>query len=291
MLRQPRLIALGFIAALVIGALGAPAVGESASVYPSGATGHDVSFPQCGATLPKTSAFGIVGVTNGLPWSANPCLASQYAWAGARPNPPSFYMNTANPGPISTYWNRPGPRACLDPASYTDTGCAYNYGWTAAENAFQAASSATSAAKAAAAFWWIDVETVNSWNGTKPTNVAAIQGYADYLASHAAGVGIYSTAYQWSTITGGASFAGLPNWIAGASNAKSAPKSCGKGFSGGGVWLVQYSAGGFDTNYACAPGDGAQSTPTPKTSPTPTPKSHGNEGGSPGQGSGLLFGS
>lgn len=43
----------------------------------------------------------------------------------------------------------------------------------------------------------------------------------------------------------------IPNWVAGALNAKGAPALCSSGFSGGSVRYVQYVSGGFDTNYAC----------------------------------------
>src|SRR4051812_16360573 len=47
----------------------------------SAATGYDVSYPQCGSRLPSSPQFGIVGVNNGIVYSPNPCLATQYQWA------------------------------------------------------------------------------------------------------------------------------------------------------------------------------------------------------------------
>jgi hypothetical protein len=62
----------------------APALAAS-SAAPAGSVGHDVSYPQCtaggGSTVtkgPLSGQFGIVGVTDGLPWSANPCLGTEY---------------------------------------------------------------------------------------------------------------------------------------------------------------------------------------------------------------------
>src|ERR1039457_2468788 len=43
--------------------------------------GNDVSYPQCGVTLPSQQAFGIVGVNEGLANTTNPCLADEKAWA------------------------------------------------------------------------------------------------------------------------------------------------------------------------------------------------------------------
>jgi hypothetical protein len=239
---------------------------SGATFYQAGTTGYDVSFAQCGARLPN-GAFGIVGVTNGLPWSANPCLGAQFQWADGLAGPASFYTNTANPGPQSIYWNLGGPKTCTNPSSYSDAGCSYNYGWKAAEQAFVTAASATSASDAADHFWWLDVETMNSWNGSKAANAATVQGYYDYFVSRGVpGVGIYSTGYQWGVITGGYKLAKAPNWVAGVSSLSTAKKNCTASFTGGPVYLGQYYSKGFDANYACS---GTASQPAP----TPTPKS------------------
>ena len=226
--------------------------GRAGTFYDTGTLGYDVSFPQCNTRMPRGADFAIVGVTNGLPWSASPCLKAQFEWAESLPHPAAFYTNTANPGPISPYWNRPGPKVCADPKSKTDVGCSYNYGWNAAEQAYGVAVSATSATDARSHYWWLDVETMNSWNGSKPANAATVQGYLDYFNSRGvAGVGVYSTATQWSVITGGARIAGVPSWVATGATAKSASRYCGAGFTGGPVWLVQYPSKGLDANYVC----------------------------------------
>lgn len=81
-------------------------------------SGHDVSWPQCGSTLPVTPAFGIVGVNGGLANDLNPCLGpsssypsytqSELYWAvadatgivTAQPRA-SVYVNTGDPGNVS----------------------------------------------------------------------------------------------------------------------------------------------------------------------------------------------
>jgi len=207
----------------------------------SSQTGYDISYPQCPSNFPRDGAFGIVGVTNGKAFSTNPCVASKYQWAAGRTRPPAFYMNTANPGPITPNW------PCADPNSYNDTSCAYSYGWNAAAYAFGLAPAGTGATHD----WWLDIETANSWNGNYTSNQAAINGFVAYLKGQGvARVGLYSTASQWQAITGGYN-PGLPNWIAG-NNTKSASGLCGTiGFSGGQVLLAQYRAKGFDADYAC----------------------------------------
>lgn len=231
--------------------------GGTALAAPKGAgptVGYDVSYPQCGGPLPANPAFGIVGVSDGLAYGKNPCLAQQYAWALAAPKAPAFYMNTGNPGNAATrvsWYGQSGPRPC-GPAD--EAGCAYDYGYNAAKHAFEYATAETGAAAATSAVWWLDVETANSWSTDKSLNVIDIQGSIDFLREAGIGtVGVYSTGYQWGQITGGASLgAAVPNWVAGALNAKRAPALCSSTFSGGTVRLVQYVAGGFDANHVCA---------------------------------------
>ena len=77
-------------------------------------TGFDVSYPQCGTSLPTPAAFGIVGVNGGLANDLNPCLGpsssdpsytqSELYWAltasvgGTSQPKASLYVNTADPG-------------------------------------------------------------------------------------------------------------------------------------------------------------------------------------------------
>ena len=109
------------VSVLVVGAV-TPAVaarpghgggGGSTGSGGSTTTGADVSYPQCGTTLP-TFAFGIVGVNDGLANNLNPCLGpstsypsytqSELYWAttastGSTSQPKaSLYVNTADPG-------------------------------------------------------------------------------------------------------------------------------------------------------------------------------------------------
>jgi len=106
------------LVASVLAALAAPAA-AFARTLPNN-VGNDVSYAQCPSTLPASGWFGIVGVNSGIAWSANPCAASEYAWATGRSQPPAFYMNTANPGPVSSHWNLGGPHpASTRPAPAT----------------------------------------------------------------------------------------------------------------------------------------------------------------------------
>lgn len=98
---------VGVTAVLIFGiALAlAPAAQARSSRQPA-PQGYNVSYPQCGKSLPTSPSFGIVGVNNGLLYSTNPCLGTELAWAqGAANRAPAFYANTADPGPAySSHW-------------------------------------------------------------------------------------------------------------------------------------------------------------------------------------------
>lgn len=236
-------------------------------------TGYDISYPQCGGAYPTSVSAGIVGVNDGIVFSTNPCLASELQWAEVAANhAPAFYANTANPGPAySSHWptGQQSPRVCDGSNS---AACSYDYGWNAAENSFTNAvnaettdGAASPTAAAAAAPWWLDVETGNSWETLEtaygPTatsganDQAALQGEIALLSSHGVGaVGFYSTGSQWASITGGtgSTFATSAVWIAGYRRIISAQAGCSStSFTGGRVALTQYPAAGFDADYFC----------------------------------------
>jgi hypothetical protein len=155
----------------------------------SGATGYDVSFPQCSTALPSSPLFGIVGVNDGMAYTPNPCLAREYAWAEASSSTTtpkvSFYANTADPGPTSSHWpaGQTSPKVCTTPSTLT-TSCSYDYGWNAAANSYSDAVQVAGSA-AASAPWWLDIETANSWTSDPTNNIADIQGALDYLTTAA----------------------------------------------------------------------------------------------------------
>jgi hypothetical protein len=241
-----------------------PAAARGASPAKSvGAAAYDVSYPQCGVRLPSGGNLGVVGVTSGLPWSTNSCLASEYAWAASKPQPAQLYMNTANPETASSNWSvraGSGPRICTaaNLADPSNVNCAYNYGWNSASDALARATKAVGATAGTHASW-LDVETGNSWNGSTAANAQDLQGSTDYLlGAKVPAVGFYSTGYQWGVITGGyhppAGAISTPaNWLAGAGSASQAASWCSptRSFSGGSVRLVQYPSGSFDGDAIC----------------------------------------
>jgi hypothetical protein len=220
--------------------------GARAETFPSsGSKGYDVSWPQCGGSLPAAPfAFGIVGVTGGKSFSPNTCLATEYAWAQQGAASPMVYMNLNAP-PRNSLRSADGPAGkCLR----KDFECqAYNYGWNAADYAWDyAVSKGVDVGR-----WWLDIETGNTWSRDKSLNAITIGAAIDYLEAQTVTVGIYSTAYQWGVIAG--SYApGLDLWAAGASSEATAPSRCSSAyaFAGGAVVLVQWVET-YDRNYVC----------------------------------------
>jgi hypothetical protein len=247
-----------------------------------GLVARDVSFPQCGGALPGRgdSDAGILGTNNGVSFTRNPCLVTQLAWAKRLALPPAFYANTGNPGPRrAEHWpfGQVSPKSCTM-AEPNSLGCSYDYGWNAAWESYGAATDAAQRLhrvdranaryRAANVEWWLDVETMNSWQAidgpatvaAQRRDVATIQGEVDALRfAGVQQVGIYSTRFQWGLITGGAKvtngrFAWTPQWLAGFDSHDAAAAGCRhRGFTGGPVRMTQYlGADGFDANVVCA---------------------------------------
>jgi hypothetical protein len=263
------LVVLLAVAAAILAAPG------TASAAPATTVGYDVSYPQCGSSLPKDRAFAVVGVNGGLSTKANPCLSTQLAWAwksaGTVAGQPraQLYVNTANPGEVRdevTTWPKTGttPYGTCDGSN--SAACSYQYGWERAQ--FSASNFFVPAAKAAgvdtsvgAYTWWLDVETTNTWQSGSAAalarNRATLEGMAAYLDSQGGRVGVYSSSYQWNQIAGtvpaGSPLAGLPSWLAGASSLNGARANCSRAalVPDGKVTLAQYVQGGWDRNTSC----------------------------------------
>lgn len=214
----------------------------ASSVYPTGSTGVDVSYPNCSASIPSVS-FGIVGVTGGLVYSTNSCLATEAGHFADL----SLYVNTGlNASSKSTYYAQ-AMSTCNG-----DVYCAaYNYGYNAGVSAIDYANSqGVHSAK-----WWLDVETSNSWTSDILQNQRSVQGEYDALATTGATtIGIYSTTTQWQSVTGGWQN-NWPSWGATTwTTAAQAQTYCtGHQFTGGPSLLMQYKSrkSKLDQDVAC----------------------------------------
>jgi hypothetical protein len=244
--------------------------------------GYDVSYPQCNRQLPQRPAFGIVGINGGLANTTSPCLAKQLAWAATSTGQAGqaklqLYVNTANPGGLNTpSW----PNNNID--SYGNTvnnpygacdgsnsmACSYKYGWDRAledvgQRFIPSAYQAGISSNAAIYTWWLDVETINTWqNGAGDStqkNAADLEGMTAYFQTLGAQVGLYSTTAQWGQIAGTpgnqSNLRGLINWRPGARNLSSAKNNCYLPplTPDSQVVLTQYLANNLDYDYSCAP--------------------------------------
>ncbi|HLG92373.1 MAG TPA: hypothetical protein VKY15_05265, partial [Acidimicrobiales bacterium] len=80
--------------------------------FPSGATGYDISWPQCyPLSIPPPAAVAVVGANGGTPETPNPCLAAEWRWAAGSFG--DLYMNIN--------WN-----------GAADTTSAYDFGYQSA---------------------------------------------------------------------------------------------------------------------------------------------------------------
>lgn len=239
--------------------------GEGSPPPSTGVVGNDVSWPQCGKTLPRGQAFGIVGVNNGLANNTNPCLATQLKWAagskgGTLQPKVALYVNTANPELAGSWWpksNDYGGSTVSNPYGNCDgtqtTACAYMYGYAKAYDD----ANIRGVSGPSGYLWWLDVESVNSWSANKAANAADLEGMAAYFLSIGADVGLYSTTYQWGQIVGavtaGSNLYSLKSWIPGATTLAQAKTNCAATplTDGGKVALTQYLPRSSDYDYSC----------------------------------------
>lgn len=202
----------------------------------------DVSWPNCKA---KRADFGVgvVGVTGGLDFHPNTCAGEEAGWFSHY----AVYMNTGYPGHARGIKYKSFPRQCRA----SDNLClGYNYGYNAALYAINYAASQNVHATS----WWLDVELENSWTDNFLVNRQFVQGAAAAIKQKVwfAQVGIYSSHLQWNEIMGPWQNK-LPTWWAtGTTSQADAAKFCRrKAFTGGQVWLSQYTIK-YDQDLACS---------------------------------------
>lgn len=214
--------------------------------------GYDISYPQGGnsTSYPATPfSFGVVGTTDGRAFSDNPYLSQQFAWAQqGNTTPPSLYMNLNAPVGSTVKGNTSTPTSC----SHKDKLCqARNYGYNAAAHSYEYALSLTPSVTSS--MWWLDVETGNSWSSDQAINAATIKGALSFFTQNNMQAGVYSNSSMWNTIVGNNFTQAVPNWLAGNSINPSGlcTNNSGAFTAGGTLYLVQYSSGNFDGDFAC----------------------------------------
>jgi hypothetical protein len=168
-----------------------PARTNASQLTGKNATGYDVSYPQCNLALPSGQAFGIVAVNEGLPNNTNTCLADEISWAqlssgasssgasssGASKQPKaSLYVNTADPGNHGiTDWpvNNTDPLygyQVWDPYGTCRGGNGQACAWLYGRNMAELDAKTRGVQNPGSYRWWLDVETLNSWEDNNPGN-------------------------------------------------------------------------------------------------------------------------
>lgn len=217
--------------------------------------GYDVSWPQCpnGQPMPPAStSFVVIGLTNGLAFTVNPCVSSQLAWArthGVRTD--AYAMATYPTQAQFDQYQAAGPWSTA-----TREGQLRNVGY--AEGRAALATLAANSFKPKMV--WVDVEprTKQPWPGATNSDLLAnreiVTGLLRAIEDAGFGTGIYSYLSGWQQITGGWQVPQYPVWSpAGRLDfASEARDLCVKpSFSGGRVFLAQWTDGTYDYNITC----------------------------------------
>ncbi len=240
------------IAYPMVGIADGPGTGAASGngIYPSGAYGFDLGWPQCGAGYPSGHIVGIVEATGSGGSAPNPCLASEAQWAGAGLNL-YLYMTYGTTG-----------SAVIDcTGTYADQ-C--DFGYAAALYAYK---TVQNAAVNPLVTWWVDVESDPSWTTNTAANAAVVQGALAGLRDQGINnVGIYTSPDSWNGIVGDFQPA-VPLWLAwwtndgpaNCQNIASFAQSNDDELPTGPVWVTQYTNDSttqsngqpVDGDYAC----------------------------------------
>lgn len=245
------LLALGLSASL------APAPAAASTQPPVGSLvfGGDISWPNCpvGLGIPErptlglpmplpTSKWVIVGLTNGPGFTGNPCLGRQVQWVKERKMWLGAYAITTFPTPtqLATYGG-PGTRL----QQLFRTGAAQANQNIARKNA----------SGNTAPMVWVDVEPSKGrpWSTSKAENQAVVEGSIRAYQVAGLKVGLYSYAHGWNEIMGTKRYPSAPTWVpSGRETQASALAKCSvPSFSGGPVWIGQWTADSRDYGITC----------------------------------------
>lgn len=190
--------------------------------------------------MPLTSArFVVLGLTNGPGFYANPCLATQVAWAKSHHLQVGVYSVVSTPQP-----GQPG-RSPFD-SGYQQA--LFNL------RTMQAVGLESPGV-------WVDVENVPAfdWPADTAANADVVKGAVQGYRDHGMQVGVYSTPSLWRRVVGDLRLS-LPEWrAAGETSSAEALRRCGTATSiqGGGGLLAQWVDAGRDRDVTCPGSAGA----------------------------------
>jgi hypothetical protein len=228
--------------------LGSDAVAASAPVR---AAGQDISWPQCssrqggyGLPMPSASApFVVVGLTDGRAFTANPCIATQAAWARSAGVPTAGYL-------VATYPTRAEVRRWGGAPGLALRQRVYAVGVAQGRAALRVLARSGLHAHSV----WVDVEQNRrrAWSSDPDLNVAVLQGVVAAIRSRGYRAGLYTNASSWTLYTDDARL-GLPEWrtVGGRSRTAAQQACAAQPLNGGPVLLVQYWTSTVDSDLAC----------------------------------------
>ncbi len=217
--------------------------------------GYDISWPQCpnGQPMPPSNtSFVIIGLTRGLAFTENPCLEDHLDWALDNDIKTQAYAMATFPttAQLNTYGGR-GPWPTRDRADRLR-----NVGY--AEG--RAAVASLDRLDWDPGVVWIDVEprATQEWPSStaaeKLENRYVITGLMRALDEAGYGYGLYSYLNGWNEITDGWQLTGVPVWAASGTldyPDEALDKCTSESFSGGPVYISQWTDGTYDYNLTC----------------------------------------
>lgn len=245
-----------------------PQTSGPASPWPTGATGYDISWPQCpahNAVMPPPSSVAIVGVNDGTPFTTLPCMQEELDWA--KQGTPAQYFEVNSPIGYTTdavkLYAFHGPAG---DCTATDYRCqAYNWGYNDATDAVQQATAAGFPDNV----YFLDTEIPdptlinpvgahcydpNWWTCDPAVNSAVLVGARNSLIAHGKTPATYGTKQQWQQIAGGLALR-IPIWIAGWSHPAATycdpANAATYWFGGARPWMIQGNPQTYDPDTAC----------------------------------------
>lgn len=212
--------------------------------------GHDISWPQCtvaegGFALPmppSTTQFVVIGLTNGLGFTTNPCIARQYQWTKDRGKPAQAYgMATYPTAAQLTAYGSSGP--------WKGTGLQARLANTGYRQAVEATTTLSGIGWKPSTVW-IDVEPRPKQPWPAATTPAAsansravVEGYMRALRDRGYKYGFYSYTNGWKEIVTAWRAPGVPVWATAGTldyPTEALDRCTQASFSGGKVLLSQW---------------------------------------------------
>jgi hypothetical protein len=251
------LVASALAVPVLAAAVATPAAAGATSVY-----GNDISWPQCSANgakglpLPTKSAkFVVVGLTKGLPYTPNPCLASHVKHTRAIGAKLGVYTFAAYPS--SSELAQKGGSGPYSKSSRL--GRLSNVGY--AQGKWSVDTMKKYGVKVPLV--WLDVEhrTRSPWSKDKAANRAVVAGAVKAITDAGYKYGYYSYTSAWNDIMGGIA-SSAPVWatVGNVSRSKAVTMCDRKSFSGGPILISQWYDNTRDHNILCS-----KATTTAKT--------------------------